>query len=88
MVAISQGESNCRADAVGDTDLIFSQNNREYGYSIGTLQIRILPGREWIEMGDYYEGAHSIWLSQGYAAWSCYTNGRYLEFLDGSSSVI
>lgn len=82
MVAISQAESHCRHDALGDTNLTYDENGRTYGYSIGPLQVRILPGREWIETGDYYEGAHQIWLSQGYQAWTCYSNGTYLNFLD------
>lgn len=81
MVAISKAESHCRADAVGDKTLTFTKNGRTYGYSIGALQVRILPGREWCETGDYYECAHNIWESQGYRAWSVYTNKRYLEYL-------
>lgn len=81
MVAISKAESHCRADAVGDKTLTFTKNGRAYGYSIGALQVRILPGREWCETGDYYECAHNIWKSQGYRAWSVYTNKRYLEYL-------
>ena len=81
MVAISQAESHCREDALGDTSLTFEQNGRTYGYSIGPLQVRILPGREWCEAGDYYECAHTIWAGQGYNAWTVYKNGRYLAFL-------
>lgn len=81
MVAISKAESHCRDDAVGDKTLTYTQNGRTYGYSIGALQVRILPGREWCETGDYYECAHNIWKSQGYRAWSVYTNRRYLEYL-------
>lgn len=81
MVAIAQAESNCRADALGDTNITFSYNGRTYGYSIGPLQLRVLPGREWCETGDYYECAHTIWLQQGYKAWSVFTNGRYREYL-------
>ena len=81
MVAISKAESHCRADAVGDKTLTFTKNGRTYGYSIGALQVRILPGREWCETGDCYECAHNIWKSQGYRAWSVYTNKRYLEYL-------
>ena len=81
MVAISKAESHCRADDVGDKTLTFTKNGRTYGYSIGALQVRILPGREWCETGDYYECAHNIWKSQGYRAWSVYTNKRYLEYL-------
>lgn len=81
MVAISKAESHCRADAVGDTTLTYTKNGRTYGYSIGTLQVRILPGREWCETGDYYECAHSIWKGQSYKAWSVYTNKSYLRYL-------
>lgn len=81
MVAISKAESHCRADAVGDKTLTYTQNGRTYGYSIGALQVRILPGRERCETGDYYECAHNIWKSQGYRAWSVYTNKRYLDYL-------
>lgn len=81
MVAIAKAESHCRADAVGDTTITFENNGRTYGYSIGTLQVRILPGREWCETGDYYECAHAIWTRQGYNAWSVYQNMRYLEYI-------
>ena len=81
MVAIAQAESNCREDALGDTSLTYSQNGRNYGYSVGPLQVRILPGREWCETGDYYDCAHNIWKSQGYKAWSVYTNGRYWQYM-------
>jgi hypothetical protein len=80
MVAISQAESHCRHDAVGDTNLTYEQYGRTYGYSIGPLQVRILPGREWCEE-DYYECAHTIWSGQGYKAWTVYNNGAYLAYL-------
>lgn len=82
MVAISQAESHCRHDALGDTNLTYDENGRTYGYSIGPLQVRILPGREWCETGDYYECAHIIWAGQGYNAWSVFSSGKYLQFLD------
>ena len=81
MVAIAKAESNCHSDRVGDTNLTYTQNGRTYGYSVGALQVRILPGREWCETGDYYLCAHNIWLSQGYRAWSVYSNGRYLKYM-------
>jgi len=46
MTAISKAESGCRANARGDNHLTFQQNGRTYGYSLGPLQVRILPGRE------------------------------------------
>lgn len=81
MVAISKAESNCRENAKGDMHLTYQQNGRTYGYSIGPLQVRILPGREWCETGDYYQCAHNIWKSQGYKAWSVYKNGAYKKYL-------
>lgn len=81
MVAIAQAESHCRADALGDTSLTFEQNGRIYGYSVGALQVRILPGREWCENGDYFACAHLIWEGQGYNAWSVFTSGKYLQYL-------
>lgn len=81
MLAIAKAESNCVLDTVGDTNLTFNRNGRVYGYSIGPLQVRVLPGREWCETGDYYECAHTIWQQQGYRAWSVFLNGRYREYL-------
>ena len=81
MAAIAQAESNCRENALGDTSLTYTQNGRTYGYSVGPLQVRILPGREWCENGDYYQCAHNIWKFQGYKAWSVYSNGRYKQYL-------
>ena len=82
MVAISQAESHCRTDAVGDTNITYEYAGRTYGYSIGALQVRILPGREHCEDGEnYWECAHSIWLSQGYRAWSVWSNNKYLDFM-------
>lgn len=81
MVSVSKAESNCREDARGDMNLTYSQNGRIYGYSVGALQVRILPGREWCESGDYYLCAHNIWERQGYDAWSVYKNGSYKKYL-------
>lgn len=84
MVAISQAESHCRADAKGDTTLTFEQDGRIYGYSLSVLQVRILPGRESCDTYDVsviVECAHNIWKYQGYHAWSVYSNGKYKEYL-------
>ena len=82
MVAISQGESNCSMERVGDTHLTWEQDGREYGYSVGALQVRILPGREHCEASEnYWQCAHNIWLGQSYQAWTCYWNGDYLKYL-------
>ena len=81
MVAIAEAESHCRADALGDTNLTYEQDGRTYGYSIGPLQVRILPGREHCEEGDYYECAHNIWLGQNYNAWTVYKRGLFQQYL-------
>ena len=85
MRAISQAESGCNEAAIGDGHLVYYEYGREYGYSVGALQVRILPGRELCEndtsSNDYYECAHNIWLSQGYSAWSVWLNGSYLQYL-------
>lgn len=82
MVAISQAESHCNMDAVGDGALTYQQNGRTYGYSIGALQVRILPGREHCEQPEnYWQCVHTIWQSQGYLAWSVYSSGKYLTYL-------
>jgi hypothetical protein len=84
MVAISQAESSCRVDALGDTSIQYSENGREYGYSVSAFQVRILPGREHCDVFDLSVNvacAHKIWQGQGLSAWSVYTNGKYLKFL-------
>lgn len=82
MVAISQAESHCNMDAVGDKTLTYQKNGRTYGYSIGALQVRILPGREHCEQSEnYWQCAHDIWEAQGYHAWTVYSSGRYKTYL-------
>lgn len=84
MVAISQAESNCRPDAKGDTTITYEQNGRTYGYSLSVLQVRILPGREHCDTHDVatiVKCGYDIFQSQGYAAWSVYTNGKYRQYL-------
>lgn len=69
-------------ERVGDGNLTYEQNGRTYGYSIGALQVRILPGREWCEDEDnYWTCAHNIWQGQGYNAWTVYKIGKYLDFM-------
>ena len=42
--AVMKAESKCDINVKGDTDLVFEENGREYGYSVGVFQVRILPG--------------------------------------------
>ncbi len=84
MTAIATAESHCRVDATGDTTITYQQNGRTYGYSLSVFQVRILPGREQCDVHDLVvnvQCAHSVWQSQGYRAWSVYTNGKYRQFL-------
>ena len=83
MRAIAMGESGCRW-ATGDNHLTFEQNGRTYGYSIGFLQYRILPGREDCEfttIQKYVECNYKLWQGGGYKHWTIYNKGIYRQFL-------
>ena len=83
-MAIAQAESSCNAEAKGDTDLVFTQNGREYGYSVGAFQIRILPGREKCDTYDVRTNvkcAYDLYFDAGdFTDWSMYTNGTYKKY--------
>lgn len=84
MLAIMRAESGCDPNVTGDTSLTFTQNGRTYGYSVSLFQVRILPGREHCDSHDPATNiscAYRVWKSQGYKAWSVYTNGKYAKFL-------
>lgn len=84
MTAISQAESNCNPDDTGDVNIEYQLSGRTYGYSVGAMQIRILPGRENCDTHDLATNvlcAYTIWQRAGYKAWSTYNNGRYKSFL-------
>lgn len=84
MVAISHAESGCHTDRTGDTTLEYEQNGRLYGYSVSAFQVRILPGREACDSHNLAVNtrcAYNIYRSQGYDAWTMYSNGKYKEFL-------
>ena len=84
-MAVVKAESNCRQEALGDTSLVYMQNGREYGYSKGVFQIRILPGREQCDTYDLVTNvscAYKIYSYRGnFTPWSVYKNGRYLDYL-------
>lgn len=84
MLAIMRAESGCDPNVTGDTNLTFTRNGRTYGYSVSLFQVRVLPGREACDSHDPATNiscAYRIWRSQGYKAWSVYTNGKYAKFL-------
>ena len=85
--AVMKAESKCDTEIKGDTDLVFEENGREYGYSVGAFQIRILPGREecdTYELEKNVECAYNIYLNKGrtFTDWSMFLNGKYKEFLE------
>lgn len=84
-MAVAKAESNCRQEALGDTSLVYMQNGREYGYSKGVFQIRILPGREYCDTYDLVTNvscAYKIYSDRGnFTPWSAYNNGSYLKHM-------
>jgi hypothetical protein len=79
-----KAESSCQVDAIGDTDLTFEKNDRNYGYSVGAFQVRILEGREACDTTDIATNvscAYNIYKKSDWSAWSMYKNGRYEKFL-------
>lgn len=84
-MAVAKAESNCRKDALGDTNITYWNNGREYGYSVGVFQIRILEGREACDTYDLaknVECAYKVYSGRkSFTPWSVFTNGRYLKYL-------
>lgn len=84
--AIMKAESKCDANAKGDVDLVFTEKGREYGYSVGLFQIRILPGRERCDTFDIATNvkcAYEVYSSAGgtWGDWSMYENGKYKDYI-------
>lgn len=85
--AVMKAESKCDTDVKGDTDLVYEENGREYGYSVGAFQVRILPGREECDTFDLETNvrcSYNIYVAAGreFTDWSMFLNGRYHEYLD------
>lgn len=85
--AIMKAESKCNVNAKGDTDVAYEENGRQYGYSVGIFQIRILPGREDCDSFDLETNvrcAYNIYVEaeREFTDWTMYRNGKYTEFLD------
>ena len=84
--AIAKAESKCDTKAKGDTDLVFTENNREYGYSVGAFQIRIIPGREncdSFELETNVKCAYDLYKSSGekWTDWTMFLNGNYKNYM-------
>jgi hypothetical protein len=85
MLAIMKAESSCNPDAIGDTTLTYQGEGRVEGMSCGLYQIRVLAGRPGCDVlrdvTTNVEWAYKIYQSQGYRAWSVWTNGKYKQYL-------
>lgn len=86
MYGICKAESKGNVKAVGDTTITFVKNGVTYGMSCGMLQVRILPGRGITceQMHDPEQNvakAYEIWKAQSYQAWTCFSNGKYLNYI-------
>ena len=83
--AVMKAESGCNANAHGDEDLTFSENGREYGYSVGAFQVRVLPGREDCDSYDVKTNvkcAYDLYKRAGsFSDWTMYKNGAYKKYL-------
>jgi len=81
MVAISQAESHCDTNRVGDNYVI----GGIFAPSCGVFQVRTLAGRpdcdSLKDLATNVEWAHKIWQGQGLNAWSVYLNGQYRNYL-------
>lgn len=83
-IAVMKAESQCNAGAHGDEDLVYQQDGRDYGYSVGVFQVRILPGREDCDGYDIAKNvacAYEIYTEKGgFDPWSGYTTGKYKQY--------
>lgn len=82
--AVMKAESQCNAEAHGDEDLVYQADGRDYGYSVGVFQVRILPGREDCDGYDVATNvacAYEIYTEKGgFSPWSGYTTGKYKQY--------
>ena len=98
-LAVAKAESECNTQAYGDDDIKFrtcaeeyrdnafacAENQRDYGYSVGVFQIRILPGREDCDSYDLATNvacAYKIYKEKGdFTPWSGFTTNKYRNYL-------
>lgn len=85
-LAVAKAESKCNTNAKGDMDLVFNENGREYGYSVGAFQIRILPGREdcdTYDLGTNVQCAYKLYIDAGrtFTDWTMFLNGNYKNYM-------
>ena len=85
-LAVAKAESKCNVEARGDTDLTFIENGREYGYSVGAFQVRILPGREDCDTYDLKTNvkcAYDLYVDAGrrFTDWTMFLNENYKNYM-------
>ena len=98
-LAIAKAEGSCDTEAYGDDDIKYrdcapeyskdsaacAAHQRDYGYSVGTFQVRILPGREECDTYDVATNvscAYKVYKEYGdWTPWSGYTTGKYQNYL-------
>ena len=84
-IAIAKAESALKADAIGDNHLVYKVGGKQYGDSVGIFQIRTFPDRppKALLLDPYFNinYAFQLYQQQGLRAWSAYTNGSYLQFI-------
>lgn len=89
MAAISRAESGSDMRCIGDETL----TNSEWGISYGLFQVRTLRtqnkgcrdlSRLTEDLQAQADCAFQIWKSQGFRAWSVYSNGKYRQWLNKS----
>jgi len=85
--AVMKAESKCDLNVKGDTEYVFEENGREYGYSVGAFQVRILPGREECDTYDLEMNvrcAYNIYIAadREFTDWTMFNNGTYSEYLE------
>ncbi len=85
--AVMKAESKCDLNVKGDAEYVYEENGREYGYSVGAFQVRVLPGREdcdTYELEKNVKCAYDIYIAadREFTDWTMFNNGKYREFLE------
>lgn len=84
-VAVAKAESRLIHNNIGDLAIVYWEDGKQYGMSVGVFQIRILPGRPDIgtllNVDENIRFARDLWERSGWQPWSVYKSGSYLNYL-------
>lgn len=77
-LAVMHCESGGVSSRVGDTNLTYWSDGTLYGYSVGLMQVRRLPGRpekDWLlDPENNIKWSAGLWRARGWQpSWSCAT---------------